>query len=176
MARGAWGYVEVRLRVWEGESDPGVAGGTPARVLHSLDYRKDWTAGTGVDQLDRVWSTDELSDTPSSLDLVSASSLPSKLDTGDNVQFAGGVTVLAIENESATDPITIGGGSAGFDGLCAFQGTEGEGESTIHPRGLLLWVAPDGVAPTATTADILKAVFSGTGTVACKLIIAGTSA
>lgn len=176
MARGAWGYVEVTLRIWEGESDPGAAGGEPARLRHSIDFRQDWDAGTGVDQIDRVWSTDELSDSPTSIDLVSASSLPSKLDNADNVQFTGGVVVIAAQNESATDPIVVGGGTNGFAGLAAFQGTEGEGEVTIPPRGLLLWVAPDGAAPTAGTGDILKAVFGGTGTSPAKLVIAGTSA
>lgn len=177
MARQAHGSIEVKIKIWETETDPGVAGSAPLPLPHEMTYSKKWTSGyADSTQIDRVWSSNAgVAASPgTSIDLVSASGLPSRLDSADNVQFAGGVVVLAIKHNATTGDIgniEVGGGSAAWPGPVK----DASDVIVVPPGGLLLWVAPEGVAPTATTADILKVLHAGTGTVAAESLIAGRS-
>jgi hypothetical protein len=178
MARMAWGEVEVKIRLWEGESAPGTAGGGAADVPHTLTFKRTWTSGNSdSSQIDRVWSTNAgaAASPGTDLDLVSTSSLPSKLDSGDNVQFSGGVVLVAVSHDDATGDngdIRLGGSSNPWTGMVA----DASDVISVAPGGFFLWIAPDGSPPTAGTADILRVLHNGVGTVAAQMLIAGRSA
>lgn len=177
MARQVWGELELKVRLWEAETAPAGAGSESARLLHSIHEKRSWTSGyADSSQIDRVWSTNAgaAASPGTDLDLVSASSLPSKLDTNDNVQFAGGVVLVVLCHDDATGDngeVQIGGSSNPFLGMVV----DASDKISVPPGGLFLWLAPDGVPPTAGTADILRIAHNGVGTVAARALIAGRS-
>ena len=134
----------------------------------------NYTTGTTSNKFDRVWSGKDrtLTATSESLDLA-GSGLTAVI---------GGATITYVEvcgvwirNQSLTDELIIGNGTAG-----AFTGMFGALAHTITvpASGMFFWFAPidgNGLIPTATTADILK-VDAGAATITYDICILGRSA
>lgn len=134
-------------------------------------------AGTGIGQVDRVYSREHAIASGAALDLDLAGSLTDGL--GNVVAFAELVGVLIINrgedgSVNSTD-VTVGGGTNPFDG---FWGTAGD--QVVLPPGGFLMVGADGAAGigavVAATGDILR-IANASGAVAkVQVMILGRSA
>ncbi len=173
MARGVKGKITVVVDLEEYDDGGAGAGSATKRLPHWVEYTWEVTGGTtDGTMLDRIYSSaPSLTTTPTDLDLVSASSLASAMDSGLNVGMSD-LAVICVLNTAAagSGDVDVGASSAPVTGWTL---ANGDGVS-VGPQGILLWVAPYGVATTATTADLLRVVAS-TGTVTSKVLVAGRS-
>lgn len=172
MARGLKGRIRVIIEMDEYESGEG-AGAAVKRLPHGFEWEWEFTSGTtDGTQMDRAWSSKPaLTTTPVDTDIVGTSNLADVLDGSNNVNLTDLCVMAAVNLEgSGGGDIDIGGGSAPVD---LWTLAAGDGVA-VKPAGIFLWVAPYGIQPTATTADILRAVASA-GTVNGRILIAGRS-
>lgn len=171
MARGAKGRIYVLVEFDETETDEG-AGAATKRLPHRIEYKREFSSGTtNGTQMDRVWSTDvDLTTTPVDVDVVGTANLPSVLDAGNNVNLTD-VCVLCVVNDDPAggDNAVLGASSAPFTGMLPAGDV-----ANVLPEGILLWVAPHGAGPTATTADLIRLV-ANANTAAIRALIAGRS-
>lgn len=165
MARIASGIVELGVHLVEGNTGAGV-GGT-SRLPHDLSYKLDFASGTDDGQINRVHSvTSTISSTPTDIDLLG--SLASEIAGGGTTSLVDLVGIIlhntgsvAVQVGGDTNALAIFGAAADF--------------ITVQPGGLFVWLAPAGVAPVASTGDILQlATASSTTTV--KVVLLGRSA
>ena len=170
MARKLVTTVTVLIEAVEIDDDAGA--GSQQKVLkHRLAYEKTFESGTtDGTHMDRVWSSDaDATTTPQDADLIGG--LTSVLDSGNAASFADlCVVALCNDESSGGDDLVMGAGSNPLVGI----GATGD-IANVKPQGLLLWVAPYGVAPVAGTGDILRLVASA-GTVPKRVLFAGRSA
>jgi hypothetical protein len=123
------------------------------------------TDGTTID---RCWSSSTaVTTTPTDHDLIGG--LTSNLN-GQATSFVDLVGIICV-NDGTSGDIQIGAGSNPVTGwvLAAGDGV------TVKPGGIFLWLAPNGVAPSAGTADILREVASA-GSISQKFVLLGRSA
>jgi hypothetical protein len=147
---------------------------TKVRILieEVFEYNRDFISGTGDNQMDRVWATDDgFTTTPTDLDLLGG--LNSNLNGANPANFVD-TSIIAVRNDGTTtsENLQIGAGANPFAGpfLAAGDGI------TLGPSGCFIWIDPqDGKAPVAGTGDILRIVASA-GTPAGKALINGRSA
>lgn len=173
MARGVKGRITVVVDLEEYDDGGSGAAAALKRLPHRVEYTWEVTGGTtDGTQLDRIYSSaPSLTTTPTDLDLVSAASLPSAMDGSLNVGMSDLAVICVVNGAAAgSGDADVGGSSAPVTGWTL---ASGDGVS-VRPQGILLWVAPYGVATAATTADLLRVVAS-TGTVAAKVLLAGRS-
>lgn len=143
-----------------------------------FSYIKEFTTGTGTNQLDRIWSDASLSIAATTLDLDLAGG--ALKDPSGDVMTMVECNVLAIHNTSivADARIDVGGGGANsVNGNKAGFNADAD-ESLIGPDGLLLMINPmdgQGIQIVAGTGDILR-LDSGAATIVVKGLIAGHSA
>lgn len=166
MARGVTGLVSIGVDLVEHSTALGI-GSEVGRLRHAVTQAVTFATGTTDGQLDRVWSDEvSLTTTPTDVDLVG--SLTSEL-TGQTTSFAD-VVLIVVRNLSASGNILVGGDAASIPLFSAANDV-----IVVPPGGTLLWYGGNGIAATATTADILQLAAS-TGTVTCGILFAGRSA
>jgi len=173
MARKLKTKVRILIECVEESTEIG-AGELPARLVHRFEYNKDFASGvTDGTQLDRVHSTlASFTTTPTDIDLIGTSNLSSKLDGSLNVNFTD-LCVVAAANDAASGAgdLEVGGdASAPLVGMLK----AGNDVAVVKPQGCFVWIAPFGVAPVATTGDILQVVATA-GTIEGRSLLAGRS-
>lgn len=147
-----------------------VEGKAPLQLTKKFTF----SHGTGVNQIDLVWTSDAAaavtSGTPVSIDL--AGSLVDPLGTA--VVFAKIVGIIILNDGSAaTGILEVGGGSNAF---ASWLGATGD-TVKIGPGGSHVFLNPSlaAYAVTAGTGDLLQ-LASASGTVPYRVIIIGRSA
>lgn len=173
MARKLKTKIRILIECVEESTDIG-AGELPSRLVHRFEYNKDFASGTtDGTAMDRVHSAvTGFTTTPTDIDLVGASQLPSKLDGSLNVNFSD-LCVVALANDAASGSGDL---ELGGDGTAPVVGVMKAGNdiAVVKPEGCFVWIAPYGIAPVATTGDILQ-VAATTGTVSGRSLLAGRS-
>jgi len=173
MARRLKTKVRILIECVEESTDLG-AGELPSRLVHRFEYNRDFASGTSNGtQLDRVYSdTANFTTTPLDVDIISASSLPSKLDGSANVSLVD-LCIVAATNEGASGggDIEVFGDGSGVVGVLKAANDI----AVVKPQGCFVWIAPDGIAPVAGTGDIIQ-IAASTGTIEGKTLLAGRSA
>lgn len=133
----------------------------------------EWTAGTGVGQVDKMFSDTRTlaASATENLDLAGA-----LLDTlGASVTFAKIRLVMVFASSANTNDVVVGGAASNtFVGMF----NDATDKIRVKPGGAFVWVAPnDGATVTAGTGDILLVANSaGSTSVTYDIVILGTSA
>ncbi len=166
--RGVVGRVYVLVEFEETKTEQGVSQ-APKRVPHRIEYEKKFTSGTDDDELNRIWSTDT-SQSTTETDVDVQGSLAGVLDSGDTVALAE-VCVICLVNDDAIggDDALLGAGTNPFTGMLASGDI-----ASVKPQGILLWVAPAGVAAAAGVSDIIR-IDASANTVDVRALLAGRS-
>ncbi len=160
------GRMKLEIEIVEQHSDTDL--GAATRVHKALGPRiREWSSGTGTDQIDRVYSdTMQLAAATQSKDM--SGSLASKLD-GTTVTFAR-VKGLYVRNKSTTDTLTVSG-----NGVSAFCG--GTSPTLVLRPGEEVCFACSGTGHTVTNSTQDTLTFDpSSATFEADVIIWGTSA
>ncbi len=148
------------------------------KALHLTEEALSWPSGTGSGLADEVWSDSRTvnSGADDNLELDNLSQLDSGGNTLRTVQFDK-VKLVFIRNTSATDSITIGGGSTGAGAADAFAGTgypfvADNDTADVSAGGGWVWFDVDGVQVTNGATDILN-VHGNTSNQTYEIVIVG---
>lgn len=165
MARIASGIVDIVVRAQEG--DTGVGAGGTARLPHEIVYRLDLANGTANGEINRVHSVSStFSTTPTDLDLLG--SLTSQISGGAVTSFVD-LAGIVIENTGSVN-LLVGGDT---NAVLIFSAANDV--LVVPPGGIFVWMAPAGLAPVASTGDVLQ-IAAASGTCTGKVLLLGRSA
>jgi hypothetical protein len=150
----------LRIKVSIDAEVVGLDGATLTTPLHNYEYVM--SDGTGTNQVGWVWQDNDgsLATTTTTVDLDGATDFQGAAMSNNN-----SLKVMLWKNDSEAGDLIVGGGD-----FSAWLG-DATDKVKVKPRGLLLYVAPDGVTITASTGDGLA--LETTATVAYKGLLAG---
>jgi len=141
----------------------------------SQSFSNALTSGTGANQGDLLFHDQRTLTASSTEDLDLTATIDDPL--GNALSFVKLKAIIVIAASGNTNNVVVGGATAALAAGEMFSDTTDE--VVVHPGGMFALTAPDadGIAVTATTADLIKVANSAGGTsVTYDVILIGTSA